>query len=78
MPKGYIKFEDFQKQTNKRKPHLPLCPRCKQPMEFVTHNKFGKVMCANCLAEEEQKFANRKQPVVEEEIDDDEYTGRIK
>lgn len=52
--KGYIDFDTFKSQHPHKK-RLPICPRCKKPMESVMTNAFGKHMCADCLWEEEQK-----------------------
>ena len=54
MPKGYIDFDTFKAQ-HPHKPRIPNCPRCKKPMVNITRNIYGKVMCGDCLAEEEKK-----------------------
>ena len=53
--KGYVDFDSFKASRPQRKPKLPICPKCKKPMEYVMTNAFGKRMCADCLWEEEQK-----------------------
>jgi uncharacterized Zn finger protein (UPF0148 family) len=63
MPKGYIDFDTFKAQ-HPHKERIPTCPRCKQPMTNITRNIYGKVMCADCLAADEQKregFRKRKE-----------------
>lgn len=54
MPKGYIDFDTFKAQ-HPHKPRIPNCPRCKKPMVNITRNIYGKVMCGDCLAEEEKE-----------------------
>lgn len=55
MPtKGYISFDDF-KALHPSKSRVPRCPRCKKPMTSIVTNIFGKRMCGECFAEEEQK-----------------------
>lgn len=82
MPKGYIDFDTFRAQ-HPHKPRLPLCPRCKKPMEFVTKNVFGKVMCADCLAAEEGKrsaYLKRKEEreaKIQKELEDEEALKEI-
>ena len=54
MPKGYINFDTFKEQ-HPHKPKVKTCPKCKKPMINATRNIFGKVMCTDCLYEEEMR-----------------------
>ena len=80
--KGYIDFDTFKAQ-HPHKPRLPICPRCKKPMENIMTNMFGKRMCADCLRIEESKKSaarlKREQKEVEaaREIDEETETFDI-
>ena len=68
MPKGYIDFDTFkEKVPSKRKKRLPLCARCKKPMEFVMTNTQGKRICPDCLWEEEQRREAKRKKRAEKE-----------
>ena len=61
MPKGYIDFDTFKKQTNtKLRPKKYKCPKCHQYVEDTITNLMGKKLCINCYLEEE----SRKKKVV--------------